>query len=149
MFLGFLGYITGCTQTCPRFLRLLGSESTLFEPPANFAFVSYQCPRLPPAPRRGPLNLESVPEACLPCSCWRLVLSELRRPPEVLLRARLRLEMDQVVLHVLGGNTARDMVFNPITGVWEDRGAGSNSCSLLNYCSLSKLSRAMSAGRCG
>ena len=60
-----------------------------------------------------------------------------------------RLEMDQVALHVLGGNMARDMVFNPITGVWEDRGAGSNSCSLLNYCSLSKLSRAMSAGRCG
>ena len=60
-----------------------------------------------------------------------------------------KLEMDQVVLHVLDGNTARDMIFNPITGVWEGRCTGGNFCFLLNYCNLSKLYRAMSAGRCG
>ena len=47
--------------------------------------VSYQCPRLPPAPRRGPLNLESVSEAYGPHTPLGFVFDDLAQTwvPEI------------------------------------------------------------------
>ena len=97
-------------------------KQTLFEPPTNVAFLFfYQCLRLLLSVAIGCFGAPTTSGGIAACP--------------------FKLEMDQVVLHVLDGNTARDMIFNPITGVWEGRCAGGNFCSLLNYCNLSKLYR--------